>query len=132
MSPLRRFRIGILELGVVLIIGTVGFVLIEDAAPFDSFYMVAITITTVGFAEIFELSTLGRIWAMLIVVFGFGFAFYTALAGIEYVFDIGEVRRKNRMQKEIDALNGHVVVCGYGRVGRSTAKYLSEAVAPWW
>jgi len=127
VSPLRRFRIGILELGVVLIIGTIGFVLIEDAAPFDSFYMVAITITTVGFAEIFELSTLGRIWAMLIVVFGFGFAFYTALAGIEYVFDIGEVRRKNRMQKEIDALSGHVVVCGYGRVGRNTAKYLSEA-----
>jgi len=88
---------------------------------------VAITITTVGFAEIFELSTMGRIWAMLIVVFGFGFAFYTALAGIEYVFDMGEVRRKNRMQKEIDQLSGHVIVCGYGRVGRSTANYLIGA-----
>lgn len=127
MRPLRRFRIGLLVLGGVLIVGTIGFVLIEDAALFDSFYMVAITITAVGFAEIFELSTLGRVWAILIVVFGFGFVFYTALAAIEYVFDLGEVRRKNRMQREIDQLAGHVVVCGYGRVGRSTATYLMGA-----
>ena len=127
MSPVRRFRIGIIELAVVLIIGTIGFVLIERASFFDSFYMVVITITTVGFAEIFELSSLGRVWAMLIVLFGFGFAFYTALAAIEYVFDLGDQRRKARMQQRIDALRNHIVVCGYGRVGRNTAKYLTDS-----
>lgn len=127
MSPIRRFRIGVAELAVVLLIGTIGFMVIEDAAVFDSFYMVVITITTVGFSEVFVLSTLGRIWAMVIVLFGFGFAFYTALAAIEYLFDIGEVRLKARMQKVIDEMQGHVIVCGFGRVGRNTVRYLKTA-----
>jgi voltage-gated potassium channel len=112
-------------LGGILLVGTLGFIIIEGASFFDSLYMVVITVTTVGFAEVFELSGLGRVWAMVIVFFGLGFTFYTALAAIEYVFDIGEERKKTRMQREINELSGHVVICGYGRVGRNTVKHLA-------
>ena len=126
MSPLSRVRIGSAVLGVILVVGTLGFTAIEGATLFDSFYMVVITVTTVGFADVLELSSLGRVWAMVILFFGLGFTFYTALAAIEYVFVIGEERRKLRLQREINELSGHVVICGYGRVGRNAVKYLSR------
>ncbi len=123
-------RLGLVVLAVIVIIGTVGFVLIGGANVFDAFYMVVITITTVGFAEVIDLSTAGRVWAIVLLASGFGVAFYTAVAGIEYLVDLGEVRRWNRMQNRIDKLSGHVIVCGYGRVDRATLANLESTHAP--
>ena len=130
MSSPHRMRLGLLALAVIIIIGTAGFIIIDGAGVFDAFYMVVITITTVGFAEVIELSTLGRIWALLLLASGFGVAFYTALAGIEYLVDLGQVRRRNCVQKLIDELTGHVIVCGYGRVDRATVANLKPTDIP--
>ncbi len=94
--------------------------MIADVSAFDALYMVVITITTVGFGEVFELSEGGRIWTLGILAVGFGVALYTAAASIEYLIDLGENRRKRRMEKEIARLKDHVIVCGFGRVGRGT------------
>ena len=123
-------RLGLLVLAVIIIVGTAGFVIIDGAGVFDAFYMVVITITTVGFAEVIDLSTLGRAWALVLLALGFGVAFYTAVAGIEYLVDLGQVRRANRMQKLIDELTGHVIVCGFGRVGRATVANLMPTEVP--
>lgn len=127
MSPLRRVRLGLLLLGIILVVGTIGFVVIDGANVFDAFYMVAITVTTVGFQEVFELSTPGRVWAIVIIASGFGIAFYTATATIEYLVDLGEFRHRNRMLKRINAMSGHVIVCGFGRVGRAIYANLDAA-----
>lgn len=126
MSARRRIILGLEVLAVILVVGTAGFIIIDGAPAFDALYMVVITITTVGFGEVFELSILGRAWAMVIMVSGFGVAFYTAIAALEYLIDLNQVRHQARMQRQIDQLQEHVIVCGFGRVGRSTHAALVE------
>ena len=118
MRPRRPFLYGIALLGAVLVVGTVGFVLIEDVSSFDALYMVAITVSTVGFGYEFPLSRLGEMWTLLIIVMGIGVALYTAIASFEYLIDLGEVRRRRKMERDISRLSDHVIVCGWGRVGR--------------
>lgn len=124
MTPLRRIRFGLVVLGAVLVIGTVGYMVIAGVTVFDALYMVVITITTVGFGEVFEMSETARVWTLGILVVGFGVALYTAAASIEYLVDLGESRRKKRMENEVAGLNEHIIVCGYGRVGRGTWRAL--------
>jgi voltage-gated potassium channel len=113
-------------LAAVVAVGTVGYIAIEGVAVFDAFYMVAITVSTVGFQEEFPLSTGGRIWTIVIIVSGIGVVFYTAAASIEYLIELGGFRRKRSMHREIAKLSDHVIVCGYGRVGRGTWTTLHE------
>ncbi len=129
MSPLRRVRLGLIALAIVIAVGTLGYVIIDHAGLFEAFYMAVITVTTVGFAEVFQVSPLGRIWTLLILAGGFGMAFYTALATIEYMVDLGETRRRNQMLKKIEDLSGHIIVCGFGRVGRATSAHLAASGA---
>lgn len=124
MTPLRRIRFGLAVLGAVLIMGTVGYMLIAGVTVFDALYMVVITITTVGFGEIFEMSETARAWTLGILVVGFGVALYTAAASIEYLVDLGESRRKKRMENEVARLTDHIIVCGFGRVGHGTWRAL--------
>ena len=120
MNPGRQVVYGIGLLGVVILVGTIGYILIEGVPVFDAFYMVAITVSTVGFQQEFPLSTMGRIWTMAIIAMGIGAALYTAVASFEYVIELGGVRRRRKMHREISRMSGHVIVCGFGRVGRGT------------
>lgn len=126
MTPLRRIRFGLVVLGAVLVTGTVGYMLIAGVTVFDALYMVVITITTVGFGEVFEMSETARAWTLGILVVGFGVALYTAAASIEYLVDLGESRRKKRMEKEVARLKDHIIVCGFGRVGHGTWRALKD------
>lgn len=117
-------------LAAVVVVGTLGYMLIEGVPPFDAFYMVAITVSTVGFQEEFVLSDAGRAWTIVIIVSGIGVVFYTAAASIEYLIELGGIRRKRIMHREISKLHDHVIVCGYGRVGRGTWTTLHERRVP--
>jgi voltage-gated potassium channel len=121
-----RLRAGLVGLLALLVTGTVGYIVIEGASPIDSFYMVAITITTVGFGEVFELSGGGRAWTVLIMVFGLGLFFYTAGAGIEQLFVYGASRRRARAIRVIEQMSDHVILCGFGRVGRGVLESLQR------
>lgn len=99
-------------------VGTVGYFLIEGVSLFDALYMVIITVSTVGFGYEFPLSQLGEAWTLLIIVMGIGVALYTAIASFEYLIDLGEERRRRKVERDISRLSGHVIVCGWGRVGR--------------
>jgi len=127
VTPLRRVQLGLTFLAIVVIAGTAGFVIIADASVFDSLYMVVTTITTVGFGEIFQMTDAARAWALILIAVGFGVSFYTAGAAIEYLIDLGEVRRGVRVRKQIDHMNGHIVLCGFGRVGRATYANLLDS-----
>ncbi|MGB7860199.1 MAG: potassium channel protein [Acidimicrobiia bacterium] len=116
----KRISYGLEALAVIIVVGVLGYVVIERVNVFDALYMVVITITTVGFGEAFELSDAGRLWTMFILVSGFGIAIFTAVASIEYLVDLGEVRKKNQMEKNAAQLSNHVILCGWGRVGRGT------------
>lgn len=124
MNPSRKVKLGLQILGIIVVVGTVGFMIIDRAGVFDAFYMVVITITTVGFTEVFDMSTIGRLWAVLLIIAGLGAALYTATAEVEYLVDLGAVRRRSKILKKIEEMSGHVIVCGFGRVGRAVASTL--------
>ncbi len=126
MTPLRRIRFGLIILGVVIVVGTIGYVVIANVSVFDALYMVLITVTTVGYAEVFEMSDVARFWTLGVLVIGFGVALYTAIASFEYVLDLGEGRRRRKMEEEVARARDHVIVCGFGRVGRGTWHALQD------
>lgn len=101
-----------------VLLGTLGYVIIEGVPFFDSLYMVVITVSTVGFQQEFPLSSMGRVWTMVVIGLGLGATIYTAVASIEYLVDLREVRQKRLMERDISRLSGHIVLCGFGRVGR--------------
>lgn len=113
---------------IVVALGTIGYIVIEGFPPFEAFYMTLITLTTVGFGEVRELDTAGRVLTAGLIITG------VALVGTMVAFlaqliqegGLGERGRQRRMQKEIDDLSDHYIVCGYGRVGRAVCYQLVE------
>lgn len=118
MTPAARFRAGLLGLGLLVVLSTGAYVLFEGASVFDALYMVVTTVTTVGFKEVFPLDASGRVITMVTVLGGFGLGFYTASAGIEQLIVLAESRRAIRGVTMLDTLHDHVILCGFGRVGR--------------
>ena len=89
----------------------------------DAVYMTVITLTTVGYREVRTLDTTGQLWTMALLITGVGTLFYAAVSSVELVVE-GTIRGyfgRRRMEAAIRRLNGHYVLCGYGRVGRQVA-----------
>ena len=115
-----------------LLLGTAGFVLIEDYPPFDAFYMTLTTITTVGYGEIHPLSRVGRMFNTLVILIGVTVMFLAIGAMTQTIIELefGEYFGKRRTRRMIEKLRDHYIVCGFGRVGRSTAHELQRSGAP--
>jgi voltage-gated potassium channel len=116
----------------VLGVGVAGYMLIEGWGFFDALYMVVTTVTTVGYGEIHTLSPPGRAFTMVLIFGGAGTILYTLSTIVHYAVQ-GELTRqvgRRRMQGRIEQLDQHVVLCGYGRVGRQiAAEFRRESVA---
>ena len=128
MTRERRFLFAVAGLFVLMLAGSVGYMIVEDVSFGDALYMTVITISTVGYQEEFPLSDGGRLLTGVIIVLGVGTALYTAATGVEIGLERflgGEVRRR-RMNRQIERLDGHVIVCGYGRVGANTWRALED------
>ncbi len=112
----------------VILIGTIGYHLIEFWPWSDSFYMSVITVTTVGFSEVHPLSTNGRLFTGALIILGVG-AITFSIGLITNYFLAGELQgilRGKRMQRIIDSLSGHYVVCGYGEMGHQVCRELGR------
>ncbi len=109
--------------------GTIGYMLIEGWSFIDAFYMTGITLTTVGFGETRPLSTNGRIFTVFLILVGAGSIAYSFSILGEYLLtsSVTERLRNRRMDRELKKLENHVIVCGYGRVGQSTAHTLRDS-----
>ncbi len=123
--------IGVAVLG-ELLVGTAGFVLIEDYPLFDAFYMALITVASVGYSEIHPLSNAGRVFNVVLIIFGVSLLFFAigVVAQTVIQLELGELLGKRRMKRMIDKLENHYIVCGYGRVGRGAACELQKAGQP--
>ncbi len=112
----------------VIVGGTAGYALIEGWPLLDALYMTVITLTTIGFGEVHELSAPGRLFTLVLVLFGLGAAAALA-AQVARLFvegDLGAYWRKRRMERTLSRLKEHVIVCGYGRIGASICSELTE------
>lgn len=118
--------------GAVCAIAVVGYV-IAGWDPGDAFYMVVITVFGVGYGEVVPVSSGPlRVLTMTVIVAGYGAVIYTVGGFIQLVVD-GELNKAlgaRRMTKEIDRLEGHTIICGYGRMGTTLAHELHEAGQP--
>ena len=112
----------------VIAVGTVGYQRLGLTVE-EALYQTVITITTVGYGEVGTVTDSYRIFTVLLIMFGVGTALYTLSVLIESLFEgrLDDEIRRRRMQKEIDRLSGHVVLCGYGQVGRAIHRELSAA-----
>ena len=113
----------------VIALGTIGYETIEDNYNFvDAFYMTIITISTVGFREVHELSDAGKIFTAFLIVSSFGIFAYSVSSITSFIMS-GNYRKhfiENKMIKEINKLSGHTIVCGFGRVGRKATNELFD------
>jgi voltage-gated potassium channel len=128
---LQRFRllkIFTMALLVLTLAGTAGFHYIEHWSWFDSFYMVVITFSTIGYQEVHQLSHAGRIFNTFLIITGVSLLFVMigALTQALLEFELVKVFGKRRMQREVAGLKNHYIICGAGRVGVSVAQELAR------
>ena len=111
---------------IVLVIGTIGYSVIEGMNPFDALYMTTITVTTIGFKEVFPLSVGGRIFTIVLAFIGIGVILYIASEFARAVFET-DLRRLLGIRRELKLmkrLKNHIVVCGHGRMGSAVVEIL--------
>lgn len=115
-------RVGAAILALTLIVGPIGYVLLGGLSIVDAVYMTVITITTVGFSEIGgPYGPAARMWTVAVIIVGSGGALYTLYAGLEYGVEallVGR-RERRRVERTIANMRDHVILCGFGAVGRT-------------
>ena len=104
--------------------GTIGFMSIEGWRLLDAVYMTVITLGTVGFRKVHELSDGGKLFTMGLIVFGVSVLGYIvgSLAQIMFEGQIQRILGRKKVEKQIEALTGHYIICGFGRIGSLICK----------
>ena len=131
ITGLERLKISLVLAGAVLAAGTVGYWVIEGWDLLDSLYMTAITVTTVGFGEVHPMDASGRIFTIVLMAVGVGTVFYILSSVTQMVVE-GELKHlmgRRSLLRQIKALKGHYIICGYGRIGALIYQILHEAGA---
>ena len=105
-----------MKLILLVVVGTVGFMLVERWSFLDSLYMTVITLTTVGYGEVYPLDTNGKIYSIVLILVGAGVVLYILGDMVELLIDIN---LGGRMKYKIVKLTGHQIVCGFGRTGQT-------------
>ena len=127
-DPFRRVRIALSASLLVVLIGTVGY-LLQGFSLLDAVFQTFSTITTVGFNSPQPLHSGEKLFTIFLILVGVGTTLYTFSAVVELLVD-GHMRslvRRRKMEHTIARMSGHVIVCGWGRVGSEVARFLSAA-----
>jgi len=132
MTSFRNLRIIGALLLLVMAVGTAGFHYLEGWPWFDGFYMVVITLTTIGYQEVHPLSHAGRVFNVFVILAGVSLVLVAigSLTQALLEFELQSFFGRRRMEREIDRLDGHYIICGMGRVGRSVARELARKPVP--
>lgn len=112
----------------VIVVGTVGYMVIEGQGVLPSLYMTVTTIFTVGFGEVFPLSRAGVIFTIVLILGGVGTILYGIGRMVEFVIggQLTGVFRRRAVKRQVNKLEGHYILCGFGRVGQAVARQFSS------
>ena len=127
-DPFRRVWIGLVALALVLLMGSAGYLAL-GFGPLDAVFQTVSTISTVGFSSPRQLDAGVKAFTIGLIFVGVGTALYTFSAVFELLVE-GHMRdlvRRRKMEHAIARMEGHVIVCGWGRVGREVARFLTSA-----
>lgn len=124
-------RIALL-LALISAFGILGLMVIEGWSFLDALYMTFITLSTVGYEEVHPLSPGGKLFMVVFIIMGVGLFFYiiTSLADFVVSGRFGGALGRRRMEKKIDSLKDHHIICGFGRVGQQVALELKSEDVP--
>ncbi|HSM66531.1 MAG TPA: potassium channel protein [Ilumatobacteraceae bacterium] len=127
-TAIGRLRRAIAMVMAVLVVGTIGYLLFGLSFT-DAVYQTVTTVSTVGFRELHEFSTLEQWFTIGIIITGVSTVLYTFTLAVQVVVDgeLGQFLGRRFMNREISRLRGHTIVCGWGRVGRAVADDLHGA-----
>ena len=128
IKSFKRLYLSLIAFLSVILVGSIGFVYVEGYSLIEAFYMTVITVSTVGFREVRELSPEGMIFTSFLIISSIS-AFAYSISALTTYFVDGEYRntfKVARLKKEIDKLENHVIVCGHGRVGEMAVSELRD------
>lgn len=124
----KKILVPVFLLGIVLIVGILGYRFISGYSFVNAFYMTVTTVATVGYGEIEPLDTKGRMFTAFLIISSFGTFAYAVTSLTKFVID-GEFNsffKTKRMSDAINKLNGHVIICGFGRNGKQASSVLKK------
>ena len=132
MGKRRRFLLIALAILAIIMIGTAGYMIIEQWSFPDAIYMAVITLSTVGFQEVHSLSTAGRFFTIFLILGGTGTMLYAVTAIVQYLLEgnLENMLGRRHMKAEIAKLKGHTILCGYGKVGKEVARVFANEQTP--
>lgn len=121
-----KFYVALVLLVLTLFIGVLGYRFIADYGWVDAIYMTVITITTVGFAEVNPLTPEAKIFTIFLILGSVIIVGYAITVITEYIINKSTSNsfKQRRVQKQINKLSDHIIVCGYGRNGKQAAEKL--------
>lgn len=132
MDPVRRLKISVAVLLLLLTLGTSGYMIVEGWRFLDALYMTVITLATVGFKEVHDLSDHGKLFTMVLIVFGVSTLGYMVSSVAQLMFE-GQIQRiigRKKVEKKIFALHDHYIICGFGRIGSMICRELAANGVP--
>ncbi|MEZ5290308.1 MAG: potassium channel protein [Vicinamibacterales bacterium] len=133
LSWARGPGLGLVLVGAVTVVGTLGYMVIEGWGVWDAFFMTIISVTTVGYGYVRELSRAGEMWTTVVLLAGVSTLFYTASVVMGLVVD-GAFHRgfeERRFERMLDELTNHFIICGYGRIGGTIADEFKRQKVPY-
>jgi voltage-gated potassium channel len=132
MESFQRMFWVILWLILILIVGSVGYVVLEGWSFFEGLYMTVISLTTVGFGEVRPLGFAGRVFTILLIFSGIGLMFYVVSAITQMVVEgqFRDVFGRRLLQRAIRTVKDHYIICGFGRIGEVIARELHHNGIP--
>jgi voltage-gated potassium channel len=129
MNPLVKLRLPLFVLFLIMIAGTIGYRVMYPVALIDAFYMTVIAISTVGFREVFPLDSAGKLFTVFLILAGLGGMTFTLSHLFQFMIEghlLGMVKRRH-MEKSLESMKDHYIICGFGRVGEQIARDVEKA-----
>ncbi|MFE7373549.1 potassium channel family protein [Bacillus cereus] len=132
MNARKQLWIAVICMTFVVILGTIGFMTIEEISLFQAFWMTMITVLTVGYGDAVPVTQVGKVFALLIIPVGVGIVTYAigVVAAMIIEGNLFHAVRRKKMDKQIAQLQNHIIVCGCGRVGLQVVHELQEKKIP--
>ncbi len=132
ISSERLLWLSLIVVAVVVLTGTLGYTMIEGWDPFDSLYMTIITLTTIGYGEVHVLDRAGRIFTVVLIIFGVSTVAFAVRNAAKLMLEgeLGAIFGRKKLDKKIKELKDHYIVCGFGRMGRLICREFMRKPVP--
>ncbi|MBN1355206.1 potassium channel protein [bacterium] len=132
-NPSKQLWLSVVIMVAISIVGTTGYSIIEGWSVLESFYMTVITLTTIGFGEVHDLSVHGRIFTIFLVIVGMSVVVYAAQSLTRLIVE-GQILKlfgRRKMEREVKRMKSHFILCGFGRTGRQICEELRKGKVPY-